>query len=199
MATQKETPFNGQAANSLDNIPLPGLGFELAVQKLEGGDQKDRADAMSILHEMIAGKTRDGYRVAENDQRDALVYAGWIYLEGRYGVEVKEKKAFRFARKAARQFKDPFAYALLGECYYRGAGTVKDIDRACRTWRKGWRKSNNGACAYHLARYYYDMGITKEAIKFAESALASGMPEAIPLLKRLQGEPTTPPTERKET
>ena len=196
---KQQSPMNGQLINCSDHIPLPNLGFELAVQKLEGGDPKDRDDGMSILRKLIAGKTQDGYWVERAEQRDAMIYTGWIYLEGWYDIPTEEKKAFRLARKAAKRFKDPFAYALLGECYYRGAGTIADAQKACRIWRRGWRKSQNGACALHLAHYYNHMGIDEKAASFAESAVRSGIPEATPLLKKLQGKQTpTPLIETKE-
>lgn len=123
---------------------------------------------------------------AESGDADAQYKVGMRYYYGEEPVEEDNDEAFKWFSKSAEQ-QNSNAFALLGECYEKGFGTVININEAYKCYLEA-ADNDNVLAMERLAIWYYDgMEPVVEvdytlAYEYASSAVEAGSDTAAYIL-----------------
>lgn len=120
--------------------------------------------ALCCIFSSLAQIPVDVKNAAEKGDAKAQNKLAWIYYEGNANVAVDKSKAVELFSKSAIQGYSN-AQSMLGYCYAKGIGTVKDLERAVFWYTKAAEQNHAGA-QNNLANCYMNgTGVAKDVQK----------------------------------
>lgn len=119
-------------------------------------------------------------REAAEDNLDAQLALGYIFLYGEDDIPVDEAKAFKYYKMAA-QHNDNVALNNLASLYYSGIGTSQDFGKAAALFKQAVQQGNTEAAVNLGFLYLAGSGVkkdSKEAINYFVIAAKENNPTA---------------------
>lgn len=174
---------------SLGKIYLAAEEYEEGVSLLTRSADQDNAAAQYVLgliyeHGIgdISADLKRSFEYflcsAKSGDADAQYKVGMRYYQGEEPVKENNDEAFKWFSESAKQ-QNYDAFALLGECYEKGFGTVININEAYRCYSEAAENDNVFAMERLAIWYYEGMEPVVEvdytlAYEFASSAAEAG-------------------------